>query len=322
MGVPPRVTMISDSTGAILFWSPAERERLAQGLDFQLQAMACRKLVSPGCSTYDQIAPSVLDTVESLGRDLGSIVIVDIGYNDEAEGYGAGLDSVMHALASAGVEHVIWLTLKESQETWAQINLQIHAAATRWPNLVVADWAAVAANEPSWFADSAHMNDVGAVGFVSFLRPIVIEACGAACLPPPPTATMLPPDIRAREVTLRWRGDAAASTYDLAVIKVGGAWRTVASRLRATSYRLHGIPGASDARPGACPRPIRQPRRVVTTKTVPISNTSIPRAALTRPVGRSTWRNLRSGCPDASLVAGLSRQEGGIRHAHSWPPQS
>jgi hypothetical protein len=244
VGVPPRVTMISDSTGAILFWSPTERERLAQGLDFQLQAMACRKLVSPGCYAYDQIAPSVLDTVESLGRDLGSIVIVDIGYNDEAEGYGAGLDSVMHALASAGVEHVIWLTLKESQETWAQINLQIHAAATRWPNLVVADWAAVAANEPSWFADSAHMNDVGAVGFVSFLRPIVIEACGAACLPPPPTATMLPPDIRAREVTLRWRGDAAASTYDLAVIKVGGAWRTVASRLRATSYRVRGIPGA------------------------------------------------------------------------------
>ena len=88
------------------------------------------------------------------------------------------------------------------------------------------------------------MNDVGAVGFVSFLRPIVIEVCGAACLPPPPTATMLPPDIRAREVTLRWRGDAAASTYDLAVIKVGGAWRTIASRLRATSYRVRGIPGA------------------------------------------------------------------------------
>ena len=115
VGVPPRVTMISDSTGAILFWSPEERERLAQGLDFQLQAMACRKLVSPGCYAYDQIAPSVLDTVESLGRDLGSIVIVDIGYNDEAEGYGAGLDSVMHALASAGVEHVIWLTLKRAR---------------------------------------------------------------------------------------------------------------------------------------------------------------------------------------------------------------
>jgi len=244
VGGLPRVTMISDSTGAILFWSPAERERLAQGLDFQLQAMACRKLVSPGCYAYDQIAPSVLDTVKSLGPDLGSIVIVDIGYNDEAEGYGAGLDSVMHALASAGVEHVIWLTLKESQETWAQINLQIHAAARRWPNLIVADWAAVAANEPSWFADSAHMNDLGAVGFVSFLRPIVIETCGAACLPPPPTATMLPPDIRAHEAKLRWRGDAAASTYDLAIIKVGGTWRTVATRLSATSYIVHGKPGA------------------------------------------------------------------------------
>lgn len=241
---PPRVTMITDSVGGVLFWVASQRERLAQGLDFRLEAKTCRKLVSPGCYAYEEVPPSVLETVAKLGPELGHLVIVYVGYNDVAESYADGLDTVMGALTAQGVERVVWVTLHESQQTWAQINDQIRAGPKRWPQLVVADWAPVAAREPSWFVDGAHMNDLGAEGFVTFLRPVVLEACGTACVPPEATATMLAPVVRRGHVTLRWSGNPFARTYDVALRQTGGAWRTIVARLARQTYRAHGIPGA------------------------------------------------------------------------------
>ena len=34
---PPRVTLIADSVGGVLFWAVPQRERLAKGLDFRLE---------------------------------------------------------------------------------------------------------------------------------------------------------------------------------------------------------------------------------------------------------------------------------------------
>ena len=42
---PPRVTMVSDSVGAAFLWHPDARVYLAEGIDFRLQALACRRLV-------------------------------------------------------------------------------------------------------------------------------------------------------------------------------------------------------------------------------------------------------------------------------------
>jgi hypothetical protein len=240
---PPRVTMIADSVGGVLFWVVPERERLAKGLDFRLEVKTCRKLASAGCYAYGEVPPSVLDVVATRGPELGRLVVIDVGYNDFAEGYAENLDQVMTALTTAGVERVVWVTLKESQSTWAQINDQIRAAPARWPQLVVADWAPVAQGQPSWFADGAHMNQLGATGFVDFLRPAIFAACGTACVPPPPTATIAGVDVRPGTVTLHWSGSPFARTYDVAVRRSGRAWRTLADRLAGTSYRVRGAPG-------------------------------------------------------------------------------
>lgn len=247
---PPRVTMITDSVGGVLFWDTQQRDRLADGLDFRLETKTCRKLAAPGCFAYDEVPPSALATIETLGSELGYLVVVDVGYNDLAEGYESDLDVVMRALVDAGVQRVVWVTLQDRQETWARINDQIRAAARRWPQLVLADWAPVAAREPSWFVDAAHMNDLGAEGFVTFLRPIVLEACDGACVPPPPAvarvipaATLLRPVVSPTRVTLRWHGNACARTFDVALRAAGGAWRMVASRRAATSYRVLGSAG-------------------------------------------------------------------------------
>ena len=240
---PPRVTMITDSVGGVLYWATSAREELAEGLDFRLETRACRKLVSLGCYAYEGTPPSALETIRVLGPELGPIVVIDVGYNDFADSYTMGLDTIMSALAAAGVQHVIWVTLEEAQGTWAQINVQIRAAPTRWPSLVVADWATAAAGQPEWFADGVHMNELGGTAFARFLRPLVLDACGAACVPPPAVATLRSAIVRGRTAVLRWRGTDGAATYDLAVRRAEGAWRTVVLRLAATSYRLRGMPG-------------------------------------------------------------------------------
>jgi hypothetical protein len=244
----PRVTMITDSVGGVLYWVTDAQAELAQGLDFQLETKTCRKLASIGCPAYGERPPSALETIESLGPSLGPLVIIDVGYNDIPGTYADGLDTVMQALVAAGVQHVVWVTLEETESPWVAINAQIRAAPGRWPQLVVADWAPVAAMHPEWFVDQAHMNAAGGLGFASFLRPIVLAACGAPCVftpPPKASVTMLQPTVGARVVTLRWHGDDAARTYDLAVGRSGAAWSLVAANLAVTSYRLRGRPASS-----------------------------------------------------------------------------
>ncbi len=186
---PVRVTVIGDSVAEVLAQNPGPEQILAQGFDLQLQTEACRKLIDPGC--YGGSPPSALDVVHQLGSQLGPIVVVDVGYNDVAASYGSGLDEVMGALVAAAVQHVVWVTLSETQPAWVQIDDQIRAAAARWPQLTVADWAPFAAGKP-WFNpnDPAHLNYDGTVALATFLRPFLLTACGAACAPPPPPQAM------------------------------------------------------------------------------------------------------------------------------------
>jgi hypothetical protein len=241
---PPRVTLIADSVGGVLFWAVPQRDELARGLDLRLEVKTCRKLVGPGCYAFGEVPSSALDVVTTVGPELGHLVVVDVGYNDPAEGYAANLDAVMAALVAAGVEHVIWVTLRETEVPWVQINEQIRAATGRWPQLIIADWASIAQAHPAWFVDEAHMNELGAEGFVGLLRPAIFAACGNPCFPPEASATIAGLVSRPGQVTLRWRGNAFARTYDVAVRPAGGAWRILAARLVATSYRLRGARGA------------------------------------------------------------------------------
>ena len=59
------------------------------------------------CHTVDvgQTPVSALETIQTLGGELGPVVVVDVGYNDISDGYAEGLDRVMRALLDAGVQH-------------------------------------------------------------------------------------------------------------------------------------------------------------------------------------------------------------------------
>jgi hypothetical protein len=242
----PRVTMITDSVGGVLYWSDDARHVLGRGLDFVLETKTCRRLVSVGCPAYGERPPSALATIQTLGTSLGPVVVVDVGYNDLADGYADGLDTVMRALVAAGVQHVVWVTLEETRDPWVAIDAQIRAAPARWPQLVLADWAPVAAAHPEWFVDRVHMNGLGGMGFAEFLRPIVLGACGSPCrfASLAPVATMLRPTIGTRSIELRWAGNEAAAGYDLEVRRGRAWWAHVVEDRPVTSYRLLGTPGS------------------------------------------------------------------------------
>jgi hypothetical protein len=173
-GAPVRVTVISDSVGAALLWNPGVLQTFSAGLEVRGEAFGCRKLVALGCTfAPDLNPPSALAVIEQLGAALGPVAVIDVGYNDEAETYAAGLDTVMRALVANGVQRVIWVTLEETEGVWVHINQTIRAAPERWPQLTVADWGAVPL-DPTWFQDVVHLNDQGAIVLGKFLRPIVL----------------------------------------------------------------------------------------------------------------------------------------------------
>jgi len=201
--VPPnRVTLITDSVGGIIWFVHQAHPYLAAGIDTDYETRTCRKLVDPGCYAYAENPPSALDTITELGPQLGPTVVIDVGYNDVADGYGDHLDELMRALVANGVQHVVWLTLADLQGTWDEINAQIRAAADRWPQLVVADWAAVSAGEP-WFLDGPHLNTLGGLELARFLRPFELAACGWACEPPRLVTTTLPDAYEGRRYEAR-----------------------------------------------------------------------------------------------------------------------
>jgi putative Ig domain-containing protein len=209
-----RVTLITDSVAAVLYGVPEARDKFTRGLDVDLQNKGCRKLVDPGCPQPGELhPPSALATIEELGSQIGPTVVIDVGYNDLWSSYGDNLDTVMKALVAVGVQHVVWVTLEEFSDPWIGINKAIRAAPERWSQLIVADWALVAAKNPTWFYDGVHMDREGGLAFADFLRPYVLQACGEPCAPPPPLEI----------VTARLPLARVGKPYGVTVLTRGGA---------------------------------------------------------------------------------------------------
>lgn len=183
----PRVTVIGDSVAASLLHVPKARAVLGRGLDLHVDARVCRRLVGTSCPFQGSRPANVVDTIAS-SPDLGAVVVIDVGYNDDPGEYRAGIETVMRALARAGVQTVVWSTLKVDRPSYRRINAAIHAAAKQWRQLRVVDWDAHTRAHGAWFvADGLHVNARGAMALARWLRgPVAGAACGGRC---PPRAT-------------------------------------------------------------------------------------------------------------------------------------
>lgn len=189
---PPRVTVIGDSVQETLAFTGHARAVLGGGIDLRLEARACRKLAAPGC--IGGAPESALSLVGRLGRGLGSVVVVNVGYNDWPGAYAVA--DVRSALRAAGVRRTVWVTLRESQGTYRDINAAIRsAAAARASGIRLADWDAASSGRPWFGGDGVHLTATGAEGLAGFLHRHVVAALAEIGVP---VAGTTPPVISRR----------------------------------------------------------------------------------------------------------------------------
>ena len=189
---PARVTVIGDSVQETLAFSGHARAVLGRGIDLRLEARACRKLAAPGC--IGGAPESALSLVGRLGGSLGRVVVVNVGYNDWPGAYAVA--DVGSALRAAGVGRTVWVTLRESQGTYRDINAAIRSAASAGASGIrVADWNAASSGRPWFGGDGAHLTAAGAEGLAGFLHRHVVAALAEIGVPVAGTA---PPVISTR----------------------------------------------------------------------------------------------------------------------------
>jgi peptidoglycan/LPS O-acetylase OafA/YrhL len=168
-----QATIVADSVGETIEETPESVTALTHGLRVHLDLKVCRRLLLTSCTYQGQTPVPALQTVKSLGRSIGPLLIVEVGYNDDPTGYGAGIDQIMRVALAHGARQVVWLTLRESGNdapTYHDTNAVIRAAAHRWPQLRVADWNAYSDGRP-WFSnDDVHPSAYGAVALARYLR--------------------------------------------------------------------------------------------------------------------------------------------------------
>src|SRR5581483_7315053 len=136
----PRVTMIGDSVADEISYLGSAQAALGPG-------------VQP---------TTTLQLVSSLGRSLGPDVVVAVGYNDYELLYPGDVLQVLKALRRAGVQHVLWLTLRASRHDYVDMNRALREIASADPQLTVVDWNAYSRSHPDWFdSDGVHLTPAG-----------------------------------------------------------------------------------------------------------------------------------------------------------------
>jgi len=170
------VTFIGDSVAASISYTPQAQTTLSSGLKVRLDLRVCRRLVAASCPYQGSTPPTALEALQSLGRSVGDVLVVYVGYNESAAGYGKGVDQIMRAALSQGVRSVVWVTLREQRDTYRWTNIAIRTAAKRWPRLRVAEWDRYSRNEPWFVADGLHMGATGATELARFVRSNVLRA--------------------------------------------------------------------------------------------------------------------------------------------------
>jgi hypothetical protein len=156
--------------------SPEAQQELNRGMTSDLDLRACRRLVGTSCTFEGSTPTTALQAVQQRGGDLGSVLVVDVGYNDESTGYADSLDQIVRAALRQGASRIVWVTLREAGPapgTYRASNAEIRDATKRWPQLHVADWNSHSAGKPWFGGDGMHLSPEGGAELARFLRPYI-----------------------------------------------------------------------------------------------------------------------------------------------------
>lgn len=175
---PEKITVIGDSILTAVEWNPQPLSILEYGLPtIDLQIAVCRTLVGPGCPFEGQRPPNLVDVVRSLGNEIGSTVVVEVGYNDPEEGFASSVDDSVRALLAAGVQRILWVNFHDWVPPYAQLNTDLAQAVAKYPQVTIVDWRDYSLNRYSWFqSDGVHLVLEGAVALATLINQSLVVA--------------------------------------------------------------------------------------------------------------------------------------------------
>lgn len=113
--------------------------------------------------------PEGAAVIEERRPDIGDVAVIVLGHNyARGEGFAAQLNRIMRDLWS--LDRVVWVTVAEFDAGPMEANAVIRAAPERWPNVVVADWAELAAANPGYLqADGVHLTASGVLALADLM---------------------------------------------------------------------------------------------------------------------------------------------------------
>lgn len=193
---PNRALLISDS--AWLSFKLYGTMDSVQGFDHTLALASCRRRVTTSCTNFDGYVPITLyDELDA--HPFGySTLIVATGYNDDDRNFARDIEAIVTLARSHGYTRIVWLTLRSNvsytspgnagfAEVFARSNDTLQDIASRgtYPEIVVADWATYARDEPTWFAnDGIHLTIRGSYAAGDYMSRKMAFLDGNACPQP------------------------------------------------------------------------------------------------------------------------------------------
>jgi len=189
---PDKITVIGDSILTAVQWNPQPLAILEHGLPtIDLQIAVCRSLIGRGCPFEGQRPPNLVDLVQSLGDEIGSTVVVEVGYNDREDGFAAAVDDSVRALLAAGVQRILWVNYHDWVPLYAQLNTDLAQAVAKYPQVTIVDWRDDSLNRYSWFqSDGVHLVFQGAVELATLINQALIDALAPPLVTHAPAVTV------------------------------------------------------------------------------------------------------------------------------------
>ena len=182
-GDAPYISIIGDSTLTGVRWY-ADYGALER-FNFVFSAESCRRTIEQSCISREGYrSANVVGAMSTLEGDLGEVLVVMSGYNDPVWTIDEAIAGVVEAARAQGVDHVVWLSLRTSDDvdysdpqeqssinTFREYNEQLVAAAEASDGyLQVADWATYSNGASAWFeADGVHLTARGVDAVTTFI---------------------------------------------------------------------------------------------------------------------------------------------------------
>ena len=159
----PRVTIFGDSAATAIAYDPDAKRIAGRGIDLRLEVAACRRLGDLSCPYDGERPPNVVERARTLGKELGRVVVVLVGYNDYESRYALNIAEALQTFREAGVERVLWATLRAERQSYLTMNQAILEAAARSPAMTVLDWNELSRGRPDGVQeDGIHLTALGA----------------------------------------------------------------------------------------------------------------------------------------------------------------